>query len=648
MRRRQHAELYNNAAVKEIADRCSILLTGPVATRTRFRATNNSWEARIMASGKGEKKKIPVVKERQLNSLSTELKEGSIPVAAVFKPDVLVMLPKPQQMDYDCGATNSAHPSQATPPGSGCQALYFDRPANWQAYQIDISRLGKNDSQLIGKTKRLAIVGCSDSKSLAPYDDPDIEIWSVNNAYGHIKRYSRWFEIHTIEFDKEKGHFSRRWNRDFRGLDVDAYLSHLAALDCPVYMQKHWDVIPKSIAYPLDALIKHFGGDRYFTNTISYQIALAMFEGFKEVQVWGVDMAVDCLAPETKVLTADLQWVPSGNVKVGDELMGFDEYPTDGEGKTRRWRKTTVTKARETQRPCFELGLEDGTSFIASEKHGWLTHSENVHKWKTSDQLMTKHHRGCRPTRILKMCEPWKEIDSWDAGYLAAAFDGEGSFCQNERPDMPGIFRNFLSFAQRENEMMQRVCNILDKYEFKYTVCTVGDRDTKQINIKGGKPAIMRFLGQFRPPRLLPKFKSEAMGEFSTNKHVAVVESRPIGMHTVMGIETDKKTFISEGLASHNSEYHWQRPSVEYWIGMAKGMGIKIYVPPTADLLKTRFLYAFEERPADEWKQKLNSMLKALQTRKNESMQRAQIEHDKIQQYIGAEAAAKEIDKIWK
>ena len=542
-----------------------------------------------------------------------------------FKPDVIESAPK---KDEHGGA------------------LYWDRPKNWQSYKVDISKLGKNDSQLIGKTKRLAIVGCSDSKNLAPYDDPDIEIWSVNNAYGHIKRYSRWFEIHTIEF--KDGHFSRRWNRDFRGLDVDIYLSHLAALDCPVYMQKHWDCIPKSVAFPVDEVIKHFGDDRYFTNTISYQIALAIMEGFKEIQVWGVDMAVDCLAPETKVLTADLQWVPSGSVKVGDELMGFDEYSSDGEGKTRRWRKAVVTKARETFRRCHEMGLEDGTSFIASEKHGWLTHGENVNRWKTTDELTAKHHRAGRPTRILKMVEPWKGDLSWDAGYLAAAFDGEGSLCQNERKTVPGIFRNTLSFAQRDNEMMEKVGNLLDRYGFSHSFTTAGDRDTKQINIKGGKPEIMRFLGQFRPPRLLPKFNPNAMGEFQAAKYVPVVETRELGLRPVMGIETDTKTFIAEGFASHNSEYHWQRPSVEYWIGIAKGAGIKIYVPPTADLLKTRFLYAFEEKEADNWKQKLTGMMKNMQERKAVSMQKMQQEHDKIQQYIGALAAAQEIDKVWK
>src|SRR5215475_322077 len=34
-----------------------------------------------------------------------------------------------------------------------------------------------------------------------------------------------------------------------------------------------------------------------------------------------------CLAPDTPVLHADLCWRPLGEVRPGDSLVGFDEYP---------------------------------------------------------------------------------------------------------------------------------------------------------------------------------------------------------------------------------------------------------------------------------------------------------------------------------
>lgn len=145
------------------------------------------------------------------------------------------------------------------------------------------------------KRTRVAIVGCSDSKDLAPFDDQSWEFWGVNNLYLSLpaKKFTRWFEIHEIT-KHENNLFKRRGNFDFRGQPVNQYLSQLAAfsdeLNIPIYMRQHWPEIPKSIPYPLQSILANFRP--YFTNTVSWMIALAIFEGFKEIGIWGVDMAV--------------------------------------------------------------------------------------------------------------------------------------------------------------------------------------------------------------------------------------------------------------------------------------------------------------------------------------------------------------------
>ena len=45
------------------------------------------------------------------------------------------------------------------------------------------------------------------------------------------------------------------------------------------------------------------------------------------------------------------------------------------------------------------------------------------------------------------------------------------------------------------------------------------------------------------------------------------------------------------------TEYSDQRPSCEYMIGFARGMGIPVYVPTECDLLKSAWLYGFEDEP---------------------------------------------------
>lgn len=245
------------------------------------------------------------------------------------------------------------------------------------------------------KKKKVAIVGCSDSKNLAPFNDQSFEIWGVNNLFYHIPRYDRWFEIHSIKKEGEqwyrRGNIDLKvgkfdWSTEFRGQNVNKYVGDLSKLTCPIYMQNKWDEIPTSEPYPLQAIKDTFGG--YFTNTVSYMLALAIYEGFEEIHVYGVDMAV-------------------------------------------------------------------------------------------------------------------------------------------------------------------------------------------------------------------------------------------------------------------STEYYWQRPSCEYFLGIAIGRGIKVYIPPEADLLKTRFLYAFEEKERDHWEKKVASMTANMNQRKAQAEQEFTLAQRKIEQYIGALEAIKEVNKIW-
>jgi len=155
----------------------------------------------------------------------------------------------------------------------------------------------------IKEKEKVYIVGCASSKDIIPWNDKDAEYWGVNNLYGIPlagAHYDRWFEIHNIWIDPKNGKMIRRGSTEFRGQPIMEYLQGIAKLDCAVYMQKHWiNLIPNSVPYPLDDLVqwfiaKGFSIDkcRYLTNTISYEIVLAIFLGFKEIQVWGVDMSI--------------------------------------------------------------------------------------------------------------------------------------------------------------------------------------------------------------------------------------------------------------------------------------------------------------------------------------------------------------------
>jgi len=155
------------------------------------------------------------------------------------------------------------------------------------------------------KKNKVCIVGCGSSRTDVPWDDNSFEFWGVNNAFityvnehaqggpDRMEKFTRWFEIHPI--DVEDGKYRRRGKETFRGQAVKDYMIDLGGLgekySIPVYMQNEWPEIPNSLAYPIEFILESFPR-RYFTNSVSYQIALAIVEGFEEIRIYGVDMAV--------------------------------------------------------------------------------------------------------------------------------------------------------------------------------------------------------------------------------------------------------------------------------------------------------------------------------------------------------------------
>lgn len=144
------------------------------------------------------------------------------------------------------------------------------------------------------KKKKCFIVGFAPSWKETPWEDEDAEIWALNEFYKlaeqntDIKdriRVDRWFEIHNLERPPKNN---------------PEHLGFMSKLSIPLYVLKKWDFLQNDnqIVFPFNEVcdwLKARGhiGYRYFTNSISWFIALAIMEGFEEIHVYGVDMAVD-------------------------------------------------------------------------------------------------------------------------------------------------------------------------------------------------------------------------------------------------------------------------------------------------------------------------------------------------------------------
>lgn len=143
--------------------------------------------------------------------------------------------------------------------------------------------------------KTVAIVGSHpDTRDKAPWNNPAVDIWVFNEAAGDVwcKRWDVCFQLHNpVIYKNPKNRTDPRhwsWLQQEHGK--------------PIYMQEVDPLVPNSKKYPLDAICKRFlnrftrnDGEeikklKYFTNTISYAIALAIYQGYERILLFGAEM----------------------------------------------------------------------------------------------------------------------------------------------------------------------------------------------------------------------------------------------------------------------------------------------------------------------------------------------------------------------
>jgi len=96
----------------------------------------------------------------------------------------------------------------------------------------------------------------------------------------------------------------------------------------------------------------------------------------------------------------------------------------------------------------------------------------------------------------------------------------------------------------------------------------------------------------------------------------------------------------------HETEWAYQRPNTEFFIGWAMGMGIKFHIPKDSALLSSQWLYAYEEKITDVGE----SIMTGMQTRENELGGIIEKKHDEyiqaLTQKVGYECALQELQHL--
>lgn len=155
------------------------------------------------------------------------------------------------------------------------------------------------DTKDTNKNKSVAIVGFSELTSQLTWDSTASEIWSVNNAYDYnLPPLTRLFEIHPLSYLESIQNELARKHLKFlkKSHDFRIYmLDDLVKLRTNV---KGLPVFPSAEPYPMDKVINNIFANLlrdgkpqpYLTSSIAYMIALAIYEGFEKIELYGIEL----------------------------------------------------------------------------------------------------------------------------------------------------------------------------------------------------------------------------------------------------------------------------------------------------------------------------------------------------------------------
>jgi deoxycytidylate deaminase len=269
-------------------------------------------------------------------------------------------------------------------------------------------------------------------------------------------------------------------------------------------------------------------------------------------------MIVHCTAPSHRTLTKNLTWVPLGSLKIGDELIAFDEHQLPGT-QGRRYRRSFVTYIEFTKEPVFRVILDTGQEIITTAEHKWLTTPRIGRNWRwtRTDEMKTAvKYKGHYVTHTFQVLPVFNTAQDYDSGWLAGFIDGEGHLGAH----------NTLQVAQRPGVVLDTALDILKEKGRPYSLRLVnsvmrgglGRGDTRCVNIRGKLPDRLAFLGSIRPKRLLQKMDPETFGRISRygNGNCAHAISRivPDGEQEIVKVTTSTGTLFIEGYPMHNCE----------------------------------------------------------------------------------------------
>ena len=270
----------------------------------------------------------------------------------------------------------------------------------------------------------------------------------------------------------------------------------------------------------------------------------------------------------------DLSWKRLDEVSVGDRIISVDEevggsgVSSSGKALCRRFKVATVEHIERLTKPVLLASLSSGRKLTITAEHRMLFKQRGgcMSLWREMGSAKIGDH-------IRSAFRPAPEDVGYEDGWFAGIVDGEGNRSSKNESSVS------IAISQVDGPVLRRMKAYLDQIGVRYYE-TIDARESGASSKLGSKPvhrleigrmadvaylmnrcrtSRIRFDGSDIADRKIGGNRTKnGVGKQASWDEIVSIEHLA-GETDVIDLQTSEKTFIVDGLVSHNSTYIGER-----------------------------------------------------------------------------------------
>ena len=270
----------------------------------------------------------------------------------------------------------------------------------------------------------------------------------------------------------------------------------------------------------------------------------------------------NCVASNTKILKNNLDWVEAKDLKIGDELVGFEENAIG----VRRYKKSIVTGHEIQKAITYRVFFDDNSYVDVTEDHQWLglAPKDNQYRWRKTSELAIGY-------RMPKPFNVWEEKKDYNSGYLAGIIEADGSVTKD---NYYGI--SIYQSQSKNKDIFDKIIKTLDQEDINYNIDNIEtskiisttykgqegiiqnqiDTNDNVIRILGSSNDKIEYIGKYNIQKGKRNFCANNMGylKIPADRLRVITNIVKLQEQDIVVMQTSEKTFIANGYLMHNCD----------------------------------------------------------------------------------------------